>query len=49
MTSDLDMENEQQAGEYKVNNAEALIAEHEQYSVLSSGTPSIRRCLDHDR
>jgi hypothetical protein len=47
--SELDMENEQQAGEYKANNAEALIGEHEQYSVLSPGTPFNRRRLAHDR
>ncbi len=49
VTSELDMENEQQAGEYGANNAEALIGEHEQYSVLSPGTPFNRRRLAHDR
>lgn len=47
--SELDMENEQQTGEYKANNAEALISEHEQYSVLSPGTLFKRRCLAHER
>lgn len=47
--SELDMGDEQQAGEYKANNAEALIGEYEQYFVLSSGTPINRRRLPHDR
>lgn len=46
--SELDMEKEQQAGEYKANNAEALVGEHEQYSVLSPGAPFNRRRLAHD-